>query len=129
LKVSSSIHPIRRPTGTDDDMGGNDKADALGGTAGKARAGQGALCATSSQPGLFDRYWLFMTSPETECTCAEPEKRQVWPNRATTRASAQVLQGFRMQGAGRKGKVTRAPDLQSARWRISSANRKITVLF
>jgi hypothetical protein len=44
-------------------------------------------------------------------------------------ASAQVLQGFKMQGAGRKGKVTRAPDLQSARGRISSANRKITVLF
>jgi hypothetical protein len=28
--VRSSIHPIRAPTGTDDDMAGNDKADALG---------------------------------------------------------------------------------------------------
>src|SRR5580692_12025562 len=31
LTVSSSIHPINTPTGTEDDMGGNDKADALGG--------------------------------------------------------------------------------------------------
>jgi hypothetical protein len=29
LVVRSSIHPIRAPTGTDDDMAGNDKADAL----------------------------------------------------------------------------------------------------
>jgi hypothetical protein len=29
LKVSSNIHPISAPTGTDEDMGGNDKADAL----------------------------------------------------------------------------------------------------
>jgi hypothetical protein len=31
LTVSSNIHPINKPTGTDDDMWGNDKADALGG--------------------------------------------------------------------------------------------------
>ena len=31
LTVSTNIHPINTPTGTDDDMGGNDKADALGG--------------------------------------------------------------------------------------------------
>jgi hypothetical protein len=29
LVVRSSIHPTRAPTGTDDDMAGNDKADAL----------------------------------------------------------------------------------------------------
>src|SRR6266404_5895885 len=29
LAVRSSIHPTRAPTGTDDDMAGNDKADAL----------------------------------------------------------------------------------------------------
>src|SRR5665647_3687261 len=29
LRVSSSIHPISAPTGTDDDMVGNNKADAL----------------------------------------------------------------------------------------------------
>jgi hypothetical protein len=29
LTVSSNIHPISAPTGTDDDMGGNDKADVL----------------------------------------------------------------------------------------------------
>src|SRR6202049_4686736 len=32
LTVRTSIQPTRAPTGTDDDMGGNDKADALGGT-------------------------------------------------------------------------------------------------
>src|SRR5450756_1097977 len=32
LTVSSSIHPISAATGTDDDMGGNDKAGALAGT-------------------------------------------------------------------------------------------------
>src|ERR1700753_4149555 len=42
LTVSTSIHPTSAPTGTDDDMGGNDKADALGGTYwGTAGAGQG----------------------------------------------------------------------------------------
>jgi hypothetical protein len=30
LKVRTSIQPTSAPTGTDDDMGGNDKADALG---------------------------------------------------------------------------------------------------
>jgi hypothetical protein len=34
--------------------------------------------------GQIDRYWSFMASPEPECTCTEPEKRQekrqVWPN-------------------------------------------------
>jgi hypothetical protein len=29
LKLSSSIHPTSAATGTEDDMGGNDKADAL----------------------------------------------------------------------------------------------------
>ena len=29
LTVSSTIHPISAPTGTDDDMAGNNKADAL----------------------------------------------------------------------------------------------------
>jgi hypothetical protein len=29
LTVSSNIHPISAPTGTDDDIEGNDKADAL----------------------------------------------------------------------------------------------------
>ena len=32
LTVKSSIQPINRPTGTDDDMGGNNKADALAGS-------------------------------------------------------------------------------------------------
>src|SRR3977135_4579212 len=32
LTVSSNIHPISAPTGTDKDMVGNDKTDALGGT-------------------------------------------------------------------------------------------------
>src|SRR5437899_5351134 len=31
LRVSSSIHPTSAPTGTADDMGGNDKADVLAG--------------------------------------------------------------------------------------------------
>ena len=29
LTASNTIHPISAPTGTDDDIGGNDKADAL----------------------------------------------------------------------------------------------------
>jgi hypothetical protein len=29
LKVRTSIHPTSAPTATDDDMGGNDKTDAL----------------------------------------------------------------------------------------------------
>src|ERR1700688_3954873 len=32
FKVSRSIHPTSAATGTDDDMGGNDKTDALAGT-------------------------------------------------------------------------------------------------
>src|SRR5713101_8198571 len=32
LNVRTSIHPISAPTGTDEDMGGNNKADALAGT-------------------------------------------------------------------------------------------------
>src|SRR5260370_33857901 len=32
LKVRTSIHPTSRPTGTDADMGGNDKAETLAGT-------------------------------------------------------------------------------------------------
>src|SRR5258708_40215599 len=32
LSVRRSIHPTSRPTGTDADMGGNDKAEALAGT-------------------------------------------------------------------------------------------------
>ena len=32
LTVKSSIQPINRPTGTNDDMGGNNKADALAGS-------------------------------------------------------------------------------------------------
>jgi hypothetical protein len=34
LKVRSSIHPTNAPTGTDDDMEGNDKANVLAGTDG-----------------------------------------------------------------------------------------------
>ena len=32
LTVKSSIQPTKRPTGTDDDKGGNDKADTLAGS-------------------------------------------------------------------------------------------------
>jgi hypothetical protein len=32
LMVRINIHPTSAPTGTDDDMAGNDKADALAGT-------------------------------------------------------------------------------------------------
>ena len=49
LTVSSSIHPISAPTGTDDDMEGNDKADALAGTdLETARAELEGFSATSS---------------------------------------------------------------------------------
>jgi hypothetical protein len=50
-----------------------------------------------------------MTSPGSECTCAELEKRQVWPN-----------DDISAYQCGSTGKVTGEPDLQSARGRISS---------
>jgi hypothetical protein len=79
--VRSSIHPTSAPTGTDDDMGGNDKADALAETD-LNRHGQNWRRSAQLllKPGQFDRYWSFMTFPGLECTCAEPKKRQVWPN-------------------------------------------------
>src|ERR1700682_5226556 len=78
LTVSSSIHPISAATGTDDDMGGNDKADALGGTDLKRDRKRSPLLLLKS--GLFDRYLSFMTSPDPECTCAKLKNHQVWPN-------------------------------------------------
>src|SRR3979411_3200305 len=82
LAVRSSIQPTSAATGTDDDMGGNDKADALTGTD-LERNGQnwGLQRNFFFKPGQFDRYWPFMASPEPECTSVELEKRQVWPNR------------------------------------------------
>src|SRR5450631_2841109 len=64
LVVSSSIHPTSAPTGTDDDMGGNDKADTLTGTGwkwrGKNARGSGQLLLKSGQ---INRYDPFMTPP------------------------------------------------------------------
>jgi hypothetical protein len=60
--VSSSIQPTSRPTGIDDDIGGNDKAGALTAT------GNGTELERSAQrllkPGQFDRVLaIYGTSP------------------------------------------------------------------
>jgi hypothetical protein len=80
LTVKSSIQPTSRPTGTDDDMGGNDKADALAGsnlerTKTTRRSAQLPLNRANSA-----RHDPFMASPAPDCTCGEPEKGKVWPN-------------------------------------------------
>src|SRR5438445_5504530 len=55
LTVKSSIQPINRPTGTDDDMGGNDKADALAGSDLGTHGNNEAFSATSIKPGQIRR--------------------------------------------------------------------------
>src|SRR3979490_1165959 len=47
LTVSSNIHPTSAPTGTDDDMAGNDKADALVGSDWERHKESAAFSATS----------------------------------------------------------------------------------
>jgi hypothetical protein len=49
LTASNSIHPTSAPTGTDDDMGGNDKADALAWIELAKRISRKDKAATSSQ--------------------------------------------------------------------------------
>src|ERR1700730_9363096 len=51
LTVKSSIQPTNRPTGTDDDMGGNDKADALAGSDLERTVKNEAFSATSTKQG------------------------------------------------------------------------------
>src|SRR6202521_1743507 len=56
LTVRRTIHPISAPTGTDDDMGGNDKADALGGTdLERHEQDRRRLAPLLLKPGQFDR--------------------------------------------------------------------------
>jgi hypothetical protein len=116
LTVRSNIHPISAPTGTDDDMGGNDKAGALGGLIWERDGETEASAQLLLKPGQFDRYWPFMTSPGPECTCRELEKPQVWPKSDSCARQ-------------RTGRVTEAPDLHSAGARISLANNRIPVPF
>src|SRR5664279_1011824 len=51
LTVSSNIHPASAPTGTDDDMAGNDKADALVGSNRKEQKIGGVQRNFFSDPG------------------------------------------------------------------------------
>jgi hypothetical protein len=83
-----------------------------------ARAGRPALTPLLLKSGQFDRYWSFMTPPRPECTSAELEKRQVWPNGDISGTAT-----------GSAGKVTEQPSLQSAQGQISSLSWKIIVLF
>src|ERR1700687_2869839 len=71
LTVRTRIHPTSTPTGTDADMGGNDKAEALAGTDWNERTEQEASAQLLLKPGQFDRYWSFMASPRPECTYGE----------------------------------------------------------
>src|SRR5258707_2530437 len=69
LAVRSSIHPTSAPTGTDDDMVGNDKADGLAGTDLKQHGRNWRRSAQLlHKSGQLDRNWLFMTPPGPECT-------------------------------------------------------------
>src|SRR5436190_14384239 len=81
LIVRTSIHPTSASTGTEDDMGGNDKADALAGTV-ESHGQTEALGETSSQPpDEFGRFCRFMTFPGPECTSANSKKCGLWPCR------------------------------------------------
>src|SRR5271155_4789523 len=118
LTVKSSIQPIKRPTGTDDDKGGNDKADASLARTWNARKERGVQrnCHKTlpNRPGIAP----FMTPPAPDCTCGAPEKAKVWPN--GDRAAPRLRPSGRVAG----------PDgPQSAAPRISSAPAKIIVLF
>src|SRR6185437_13076709 len=78
LTVSNTIHPISAPTGTDADMGGNDKRKPSDvNDAGGFSRGFDAL--SSCTPTLQVRVPHFMTSPGLECTTAIFEKHRVWP--------------------------------------------------
>src|SRR5215212_1343816 len=65
---SGNTQPTSAATGTADDIGGNDKADALVELIGMARAVGGVQRNSSQTPGNSSRYWSFMTLPEPECT-------------------------------------------------------------
>src|SRR3979409_2591425 len=74
LKVRSSIHATSAPTGTDDDMEGNDKASVLAGSDGKWHGRNwDAWARFFWNPGKSDRYGPFMTPPRSECTRREPK--------------------------------------------------------
>src|SRR5579871_729350 len=114
LTVSSTIHPISAPTGTDADMGGNDKRK------------PSDVCDTNNlsrlqrdfflDPTLQVRIPFFMTPPGAECTIAVFEKHRVW----LRRKSAGWAQPLAEDGRARVcGKVTHTARLQSAAMRIS----------
>src|SRR5437764_3606111 len=80
LIVRTSIHPTSASTGTEDDMWGNDKADALAGTVwSRTDGGVGRNLFSNSDP--FGRFCRFMTFPGPECTSANSKKCGLWPRR------------------------------------------------
>jgi hypothetical protein len=120
LTVSRSIHPISAPTGTDADIGGNDKRTPS--LDFKWERTGGVERNFLLRPGQIDRYWPFMTSPGPECTCRELEKRQDNARRGPTAI------GDGSDPAPPVG-LPAEPYLQSAARQISSANKKIIVAF
>src|ERR1700722_15069927 len=117
LTVKSSIHPISKPTGTDDDMGGNDKADALARLTwnGADRCG-GVQRNLFRMPGHSTGIGFYDIS-RTGLHLHGTQKKRVWPNR-----------DIALHSRATAGNVTAARGLQSERGRISSLNRKIIVL-
>src|SRR5512136_362736 len=100
LAVSSSIQPTSAATGTDDDMGGNDKADALARTDLERHGQNGRPSAQLLlKSGQFDRYLPFMTSPGPECT--------LWNSKNAECGLTAICRPNRCNSAG---KVTCGPD-------------------
>src|SRR5260370_31763856 len=97
LAVSSSIQPTRAPTGTDDDMAGNDKAGVLGLENGTG--GTRSFSATSSQTRAI--------RPVLVIYGISPARMHLHGTRKTPRvAESQYLPRSLCQSCG---KVTAAP--------------------
>ncbi|HKH00017.1 MAG TPA: hypothetical protein VKB08_04745, partial [Bradyrhizobium sp.] len=74
LTVSNSIHPTSAATGTADDMGGNDKADALVELIGMARAVGGVQRNFFSISGQFEPVLVFYDISRTRMHLTELKK-------------------------------------------------------
>src|SRR5690349_5546352 len=110
LIVRTSIHPTSASTGTEDDMGGNDKADALAELFGIARTDGGVGRNLFSKSGSTRPVLPFYDISRTRMHLGGLKKSGLWPCCDMAPVSLAV-----------------GGDLQSALRRISLTNRKIIV--
>jgi hypothetical protein len=120
LTVRTSIHPTSKPTGTDADMGGNDKAEALAGTDLERHGRNGRLQRN------------FFSNPDNSTGIGHlwhlPGQNAPAGNGKNTGCGLAAIHPAISTG-GPGIKVTEEPGLQSAGGRISSLNWRIIVLF